>query len=213
IYGQVQVANLNIDNANNVSGPAVQIRNTTNSADPTGTDSGRVYINGGTISNSGGNGIEVTNALAKITGTTISGALANGIFATASGSQQTTVEVVSSNITGTGGIDGLHVEASGGGIVNATLTNSLIGVPGNPLNVIVFDATSTAHVNATGNFGSGGGAPGTGGFVLNNQTGTLQIDQASTADLTTANNVVTVTVPSSPVTFNGTTPPVPPPTP
>ena len=213
IYGQVQIANLNISNANSVSGPAVQISNTTDSTDPTGTGSGRVYINGGTISSSGGNGIEVTNALAEITGTTISGALANGIFATASGSQQTTVEVVSSNITGSGGIDGLHVEASGGGIVNATLTNSLISVPGNPLNVIVFDATSTANVNATGNFGSGGSAPGTGGFVLNNQTGTLQIDQASTAALTATNNGVTVTVPNSPVTFNGTTPSVPPATP
>jgi hypothetical protein len=213
IYGQVQVANLNIDNANNVAGDAVLIRNTTNSADPTGTGSGRVYINGGTIDGSNGNGVEVVNALARITGVTISGATGQSILATAGANQQTTLEVSNSTITAAAGLDGVRIQATGGGIVNATVATTLINATANSLNAIVFDPTSVISLNATSNFGAGGGAPGTGGFILNNQGGTLQIDQASTANLSTDNNGVTVTAPASPITFGGTTPPVPPPTP
>ena len=214
IFGQVQLANLNIDNANNTAGDAVLISNTTNVADPTGTGSGRVYINGGTIANSNGNGIEVTNALAEITGTTISGATGQGIIANAGTGQETTLTVTNSTITGAAGIDGLRLQSTGSGILNATVGTNLIDVQTNSLNAIVFDPLGTINLNATGNYGTGGGPPTAGSFVLNNAgVGTLQIDQASTADLSTANNGVTVTVPGGAVTFNGSTPVVPPPTP
>ena len=71
VYGQVQVASLTISNGNNVAGDAVFIQNTTNPADPVGTGSGRVYISGGSISDSGGNGIQLRNALASISGVTV----------------------------------------------------------------------------------------------------------------------------------------------
>jgi hypothetical protein len=213
IYGQVQFANLDIDNAKNVSGDAVFITNTTNPADPTGTGSGRVYIEGGTISNANGNAIEVQNALARITGTTLTGFIGQGILAAAGAGQTTTVEVGNSTITSAAGIDGLRLQASGGGVVNGTIFSSIIDVPQNSLNAIVSDAASTILLDATNNLGSGGGAPTAGTFVLNNGGGgTLQIDQASTGALSTANNGVGVT-PTGLITTSGTTPPVPPPTP
>ena len=213
VYGQVQVASLNIANENNVAGDTVLIRNTTNPADPIGTGSGRVYINGGTISNSGGNGIQVQNALASITGVTVAGSLGQAIIATAGAGQQTTVQVGNSSLTGATGIDGLRLEASGGGIINGTLFSTLVEVPALSLNAIVFDAASFISLNASGNFGATSAAPGVGGFVLDNQGGGLQIEQGSVAAMSTANNGVTVTVLNSPVNFNGSTAPVPPPTP
>ena len=213
VYGQVQVASLNIANENNVAGDTVLIRNTTNPADPIGTGSGRVYINGGTISNSGGNGIQVQNALASITGVTVAGSLGQAIIATAGAGQQTTVQVGNSALTGATGLDGLRLEASGGGIINGTLFSTLVEVPALSLNAIVFDAASFISLNASGNFGATSAAPGVGGFVLDNQGGGLQIEQGSVAAMSTANNGVTVTVLNSPVNFNGSTAPVPPPTP
>ena len=213
IFGQVQFANLNIDNANNVAGDAVFITNTTNPADPTGTGSGRVYIAGGTISNANGNAIEVQNALAKITGTTLTGFIGQGILASAGAGQITTVEVGNSTITSAAGIDGFRLQASGGGIVNGTIYSTVIDVPQNSLNAIVLDAGSAILLNASNNLGSAGGAPTAGTFVLNNSGGgTLTIEQASTGDLSTVNNGVGIT-PNGVITTNGTTPPVPPPTP
>ena len=212
IYGQVEIGSLNIDNANVVAGNAVQISNTTNPIDPTGTGSGRVYINGGTIDGAVANGVQVQNALAAISGATISNSGGQGILALAAAGQETTLQVSNSTITAAAGVDGIQLQASGGGTVNATVLTNQINVAANSLNAIVFDPTSVINLNAAGNLGTGG-PPGTGGFVLNNQGGTLQIDQASTADLQTQNNGVGVTVPNSPVTFNGSTPPVPPPTP
>ena len=212
VYGQVQIASLTIDNANSVSGNAVEISNTTNPAFPTGIQSGRVYINGGAIDGSLANDIQVTNALAAITGTTISGSTAQGILAQAGSGQQTTVTVSNSSITSTIGIDGLRLQATGGGIVNATLATTLIDVPQNPLNAIVFDGTSSIFLNAFNNSGTGGTPPLAGSFVLNNN-GALQIDQPSTADLSLSNNGVTVSVLALPPTFGATTPIVPPPTP
>jgi hypothetical protein len=213
IYGQAQFQNLNIDNANNVAGNAAYITNTTNPADPTGTGSGRVYIDGGTISNANGNAIEVQNALARITGTTLTGFIGQGILATAGAGQQTTVEVGNSTITSASGIDGLRLQASGGGIINGTIFSSVIDVPSNSLNAIVLDASSTISLNASNNIGPSGGPPTAGAFLLNNSGGgTLSIDQASTADLSTANNGVAVT-PTGTITTGGNTPPVPPPSP
>ncbi len=211
VYGQVQIGSLNISDG---AGNAVTIANTTNSADPIGTDSGRVYINGGSITGASGNGIQVTNALAAITGASISGFGGQGILATAGAGQQTTVQVVNSQISTAAGIDGLQLRASGGGIVNGTLQSSLIDVSASSLNAIVLDAPSSVFLNATNNIGTAGGPPGTGGFVLNNQGGTLQINQASINDLQIENAGVTVTetVPAS-VSFGGSAAPVPPPTP
>jgi len=211
IYGQVQIGSLNISDG---AGNAVTIANTTNSADPIGTDSGRVYINGGSITGASGNGIQVTNALAAITGASISGFGGQGILATAGAGQQTTVQVVNSQISTAAGIDGLQLRASGGGIVNGTLQSSLIDVSASSLNAIVLDAPSSVFLNATNNIGTAGGPPGTGGFVLNNQGGTLQINQASISDLQIENAgvAVTETVPAS-VSFGGSAAPVPPPTP
>ena len=213
VYGQVRIGSLNIDNANVIAGNAALIRNTTNPLDPTGTGSGRVYINGGTIDGAAANGIQIQNALAAITGATISNSGGQSILGRAAAGETTTLQVDGSVITAAAGIDGIRLEASGGGIVNATVLTNQINVAANSLNAIVFDATSVISLNASGNLGSGNAAPGVGGFVLNNQGGTLQIEQASVADLSTQNNGVTATTPAAPITFNGTTPPVPPPTP
>ena len=117
-----------------------------------------------------------------------------------------------SSITSTIGIDGLRLQATGGGIVNATLATTLIDVPQNPLNAIVFDGTSSIFLNAFNNSGTGGTPPLAGSFIINNN-GVLQIEQASTADLSLSNNGVTVSVLALPPTFGATTPIVPPPTP
>ena len=210
IYGQVQIGSLNISDG---AGNAVTIANTTDPLDPMGTGSGRVYINGGTIAGAGGNGIQVTNALASITGASISGFGGQGILAVAGAGQETTVQVFDSQISTAVGIDGMQLRASGGGIVNGTLQSSLLDVSANALNSIVVDGASSMFLNVTNNLGTAGGPPGTGGFVLNNQAGVLQIDQASLSDLQLENAGVTVTEPGSPVTFGGSTPPVPPPTP
>jgi hypothetical protein len=213
VYGQVLVQALNVNNPNTVAGDAVTITNTTNPADPTGTGSGRVYLNGGTIDAANGNAVNVQNALASITGMSITNFVANGILASAGSGQITTVQVANSTITSAVGVDGLQQQATGGGVVNATVSNNAISATNatsNALQSIVLDGTSTISLNATGNFGPGGGGP-VGAFFLNNVgTGTLSIDQASTANLSTVNNGVLVpTVP--PITVNSTTPTVPPP--
>jgi len=213
INGQVEVANLNIDNANNTAGDAVLISNTTNPADPTGTGSGRVYINGGTISNSNGNGIEVVDGVASISGVSVTGSTGQGILIRAGAGQESTVAVQNSTITGAAGLDGVQIQSTGDGTVNATIGTNLIDAQLNPLEAIVFDTPGTINLNAFGNFGTGGGPPLQGDFVLNNQGGTLSIEQATTADLSTSNNGVVVTVPASPVSVNGSTPTPPPPTP
>ncbi len=213
IYGQASFANLNIDNANNVAGDAAYITNTTNGADPTGSGSGRVYIDGGTISNANGNAIEVQNALARITGATLTGFIGQGILATAGAGQVTTVEVGNSTITSATGIDGLRLQAAGGGVVNGTIYSTVIDVPSNSLNAIVSDPASSILLDASNNLGPAGGPPVAGTFVLNNSGGgILTIDQASTADMSTANNGVGVT-PTGAITTGGSTPPVPPPAP
>jgi len=213
VYGQVAIGSLNVDNANLVPGSAVVIRDTVNPADPTGTGSGRVYVNGGTIDGAVANNVELQNALAAFNAVAISSAGGQGILAVAAAGETTTLQVNGSTVTSAAGIDGIRLQASGGGQVNATVLTNQINVVANSLNAIVFDPGSVLSLNATGNLGSGGAAPGVGGFVLNNLGGTLLIDQASVADLTTQNNGVTVSIPALPVTFNGTTPPVPPPTP
>jgi len=213
VYGQVSFQNLSIDNGAGVAGNAVEVVNTTNPADPIGTDSGRVYINGGSISDAQGNGILVQNGLARVSNTTITGFLGQGVLGTAGAGQQTTVEVTGTVLSNTVGINGLALQATGGGIVNGTIYSTVIDVPQNSLNAIVLAAASTVLLNANNNIGSGGGAPTAGTFVLNNGGGgTLTIDQASTGDLSTANNGVGVS-PTGPITTGGTTPPVPPPTP
>jgi hypothetical protein len=213
VYSQVQFNNLDIDNSNNVAGDAVFITNTTNPADPTGTGSGRVYINGGTISNANGNAIEVRNGLARISGATLTGFIGQGVLATASAGQVTTVEIGNSTITSAAGIDGVRLQASGGGVVNGTIFSSVIDVPSDSLSVLVSDAASSILLNANNNIGPGGGPPTAGAFVLDNGAGgTLTIEQATVGDLSATNNGVGVT-PTGPITTNGTTPPVPPPTP
>jgi hypothetical protein len=214
IYGQVQFQSLNIDNANGVAGNAVQVTNTVNPADPTGTGSGRVYINGGTIADARANGIEVRNALVEVNATTISGYSTQGVYAWAGTGQTTTVDVNNSVITSVvaGAQDSVRLLAFGGGVVNATVFTNTLDAPSNALNAIVQDAGSSILVNASGNISSTGGTP-PGQFTLNNTGGgTLQIEQASTADLTAANNGVTVNT-TGVISTNGSTPPVPPPTP
>jgi hypothetical protein len=213
VYGQVQVASLNIDNGQGVAGDAVLIQDTTNPADPQGTGSGRVYIGGGTIADSAGNGIRVRNGLAAITGVSVTEALGQGILATAGAGETTTVSIGSSTIVSAVGVTGLRLEATGSGVTNGTFFSTFVNVPGDSLATVVYDASSKASVNATGNFGATAGAPGAGGFTLSNAGGLLSINQGSTLALTSANNGVAVTVPGTPVTFNGSTPPVPPPTP
>ena len=128
VYGQVQVASLTISNGNNVAGDAVFIQNTTNPADPVGTGSGRVYISGGSISDSGGNGIQLRNALASISGVTVLESAGQSIIATAGSGETTTVEISNSSLATAVGINGLMLEATGSGVVNGTLFSTLIDV-------------------------------------------------------------------------------------
>jgi len=204
INGTVQVANLLIDNANGVAGPAVRVQNTTNPLDPTGSGSGVLYINGGSIDGTAGNGVEVANGLASIVNTTIAGSTANAVYLTATSGQQTTVLLQGTTLTGAA-LNGVRVEASGTGVVNATVLNSLIDAVFDPISVVVGSPTADVNLNASGNFGPGG-PPGAGSILLNNAAGgLLSIDQASTADLSTANNGVGV-APIGPITTGGTTP-------
>ena len=211
VYGQVQVASLTISNGNNVAGDAVFIQNTTNPADPVGTGSGRVYISGGSISDSGGNGIQLRNALASISGVTVLESAGQSIIATAGSGETTTVEISNSSLATAVGINGLMLEATGSGVVNGTLFSTLIDVPTEAMSAVANGGF--VSMDANGNFGAAAPAPGTGGFTLDNQGGTLVIDQSSTSAMATANNGVAITVPGNPVTFSGNTPPVPPPTP
>jgi hypothetical protein len=214
VRSQVEINSLTIDNAASIAGDAVQITDTTNPSDPTGTGSGRVYIDGGSIANATGNGILVQNALAAITGVSITNFGGNGILATAGNGETTTVQATNNVISGTASGDGLRATALAGGRVNATATANQISVTGAASNSLqaIAAASGTISLAATGNSGVGGGAPGVNGFVLDN-SGTLQISQTSTADLSSQNNGVTVSEPANPVTFSGTTPPVPPRTP
>jgi hypothetical protein len=204
INGTVQVANLLIDNANGVAGPAVRVQNTTNPGDPTGSGSGVLYINGGSIDGTAGNGVEVANGLASIVNTTIAGSTANAVYLTATSGQQTTVLLQGTTLTGAA-LNGVRVEASGTGVVNATVLNSLIDAVFDPISVVVGSPTADVNLNASGNFGPLG-PPGAGSILLNNLSGgLLSIDQASTADLSTANNGAGV-APLGPITTGGTTP-------
>ncbi len=204
INGTVQFASLNIDNGNGVAGPAVRVQNTTNPFDPTGPGSGVVSINGGLISNTFGNGVEVSNGLANIINTTIDGSTGNAVLLTAGSGQQTTALVQGSSLTGSA-LNGVRIEAGGTGIVNATVLNTLIDAVFDPISAVNFAATSDISLNATGNFGAGG-PPGAGTITLNNAAGGLLIiDQASTAALNAANNGAGV-VPVGVISFGGNTP-------
>ncbi len=214
IYGQVQVANLQINNTNSVAGDAVLINNTTNPANPTGTGSGRVYIDGGSINNSNGNGIHVIDGVARITGVTVAGSTAQAIYIEAGAGQQSTVLVQNSTLTGPAGIDGIRAESTGSGKVNVTSLTNLVDVAFEPINVIVFNAAGTATVNASGNFGTAGTPPGSGDIVLNNAgSGSLSVTQSSPVALSAVNNGATVSTLGGAVTFGGSTPTPPPPTP
>ncbi len=211
INGEVQFANLNVDNANGAAGPAVRVQNTTNPLDPTGPGSGLVSVNAGLISNTFGNGVEVSNGLANILNTTIDGSTANAVYLTAGTGQQTTVLIQGASLTGSA-IDGVRVEATGTGVVNATVLNTLIDAAFNPITATVFSPTADVSLNASGNFGAAG-PPGVGAITLNNGAGGLLIiDQASTADLSTANNGVPVGAVGI-ISTGGTTPTPPPPSP
>jgi hypothetical protein len=187
----------------------VLIENTTDPSDPTGTGSGRVYFNGGTISNAQANAIDVSNALASVTGMTVTGFLGQGVRASAGAGQQTTVQVSNTTISSLVGIDGIRLQASGGGIVNGTIASSTIDVPVIAVNAIVADGASAIQLNAFDNIA-------TTAFELNNVdvAGTLQITQPDTAAMSAANNGASITTAGlGTITGNGTTPPVPPPTP
>jgi hypothetical protein len=210
IAGEVQFANLNIDNAAGVAGPAVRVQNTTNPGDPTGVGSGVLYVNGGLISATQGNGVEVQNGLARIVNTTIDGSTANAVYLTAFAGQQTTVLLQGTTLTGSA-LDGVRIESTGTGIVNATVLNSLIDAVGNSIGANVFSPGADIFLNASGNFGPGG--PPLNAIQLNNAAGgLLAIEQASTAALDTANNGPGV-IPIGPISVNGTTPTPPPPSP
>jgi len=211
INGSVQFATLNVDNAGGVAGPGVRVQNTTNPLDPTGPDSGVVSILGGTIANSFGNGVEVSNGLANIVNTTIDGSTANSVLLTAGSGQETTVLIQGSSLTGSA-LNGVRIESAGTGIVNTTVLNTLIDATFDPISAINFNAGSDISLNATGNFGAAG-PPGAGPITLNNLAGGLLIiDQGSTAALTAANNGAGV-VPLGVISTGGTTPTPPPPTP
>jgi hypothetical protein len=205
IGGQVVIQSLNIDNAAAAAGSAVNIMNTS-------TPGGRVYINGGVISDSNGNGIFIQDSIVAIQNATVSGPFSNCVLVEANAGQTSTVSVVGS-ILSSAGNNGVLMQAQGGGVVNATILQSSIDVILNPIEAVVFDAGSSIFLNAANNFGTGGGPPTAGNFVLNNAAGgILQISQASTANMSAANSAATVT-PSGVITFNAIVPTPPPPSP
>ncbi|MFM7035453.1 MAG: beta strand repeat-containing protein, partial [Planctomycetia bacterium] len=185
IGGQVIVQSLIIDNAAAAPGPAVSITNTS-------ADGGRVYVNSGNISDSNGNGFFVQNAIASIQNTSIDSPFANGILVQSLAGETSTVSYSGGINTGAGN-DGVLLQASGGGIINASVLQNSIDVTLNPVEAIVLDAPSQILLNAANNFGTGGGPPTVGSFVLNNLAGgVLGISQASTADMTITNSGVAV---------------------
>jgi hypothetical protein len=163
-----------------------------------------VSINGGLISNTFGNGVEVSNGLANIVNTTIDGSTGNAVLLTAGSGQQTTALVQGSSLTGSA-LNGVRIQAGGTGIVNATVLNTLIDAVFDPISAVTFAGTSDISLNATGNFGAGG-PPGAGTITLDNSAGGLLIiDQASTAALSAANNGAGV-VPIGVISTGGNTP-------
>jgi hypothetical protein len=175
---------------------------------------GRTYINGGTISDSSGNGIFVQDAILAVQNTRIDTPFSNALFVESNAGQTSTVSYTGGILTGAGN-DGVLLQASGGGTINATILQNSIAVILNPVEALVLDAPSQILLNAANNFGSGGGAPTAGDFVLTNSAGgILQISQATLADLSTTNSGVTVTeTTAGTVTFNAIVPTPPPPTP
>jgi len=124
------------------------------------------------------------------------------------------VSITGGILTGSGN-DGVLLQASGGGIINATILQNSIAVILNPVEAIVLDAPSQILLNAANNFGTGGGPPTAGNFVLNNSAGgILQISQGSLADMSVTNSGVGVTeTTAATVSFNASVPIPPPPTP
>jgi hypothetical protein len=205
VGGQVIVQSLVIDNAAGAPGSAVSITNTS-------AGGGRVYINSGNITDSSGNGIFVQNAIASIQNTSVDSPFSNGVLAQAFGGQTTTVSFTGGILTGAGN-DGVLVQASGGGIVNATVAQNSIDVLLNPVEAIVLDAPSQILLDAINNFGTGGGPPTIGNIVLNNSGGgVLGISQATVPDVSTTNSSATV-VDTGVITTSQVVPVPPPPTP
>jgi hypothetical protein len=205
VAGQVIVQSLVIDNAAGAAGSAVSITNTS-------AGGGRVYINSGNITDSSGNGIFVQNAIASIQNTTVDSPFSNGVLAQAFAGQTTTVSFTGGILTGAGN-DGMLVQASGGGIVNATVAQNSIDVLLNPVEAIVLDAPSQILLDAINNFGTGGGPPTIGNIVLNNSGGgVLGISQPTVPDVSTTNSNATV-VDSGVITTGQVVPVPPPPTP
>ena len=185
IGGQVVVQSLIIDNAAAAPGSAVSITNTS-------ADGGRVYVNSGSVSDSSGNAFFVQNAIASIQNVSIDSPFANGILVQALAGETSTVSYTGGINTGAGN-DGVLLQASGGGIVNATVLQNSIDVTLNPIEAIVLDAPSQILLNAANNFGTGGGPPTVGSFVLTNTAGgILGISQASTGDMSITNSGVAV---------------------
>ena len=204
IGGQVEVQSLIIGNTLLAAGPAASFTNTS-------TQGGRVYISGGTISNSNGNGISIRDAIVALGPIQISSPNSNCILATAEAGETTTFSYTGGINTGAGN-DGIRIEANGG-IVNATLAQNSIDVNAVPIEAIVWNAAGEINLNAQSNFGALGGAPTTGPITLNNSAGgVLSISQSSTANLGTSNSGALVTSVGV-VTFNAIVPTPPPPSP
>ena len=204
IGGQVEVQSLIIGNTLLAAGPAASFTNTS-------TQGGRVYISGGTISNSNGNGISIRDAIVALGPIQISSPNSNCILATAEAGETTTFSYTGGINTGAGN-DGIRIEANGG-IVNATLAQNSIDVNAVPIEAIVWNAAGEINLDAQSNFGALGGAPTTGPITLNNSAGgVLSISQSSTANLGTSNSGAVVTSVGV-VTFNAIVPTPPPPSP
>jgi hypothetical protein len=207
IAGQVIIENLIVDNAAAAPGSAVSITNTFAAG-------GSTYINGGTIADSSGNGIFVQDAILAVQNTKVDTPFSNALFVLSNAGQTSTVSYNGGILTGAGN-DGVLLQASGGGTINATILQNSISVILNPVEALVLDAPSQILLNAANNFGTGGGAPTAGNFVLTNSAGgILQISQATLADLSTTNSGVAVTeTTAGTVTFDAIVPTPPPPTP
>ena len=160
------------------------------------------------------------DAIVAIQNTKIDTPFANCLLIESNAGQTSTVSIRGGILNGAGN-NGVLMQASGGGVVNASIIQNSISVVLVPVEAIVLDAPSQILLNATNNFGAGGGPPtaGLGGvgsqFVLSNSAGgILQISQGTLPDMSTTNAGVTVTetTPGT-VTFNAIVPTPPPPSP
>jgi hypothetical protein len=195
--GAFTIGNLNLSNSNAVAGDAVLVQDTYNGGS---TSDGRLYILGGTIADAVGNGVHLINGTAWIQNTTISGATVNSIFAEAGNSQESTLLVQQSNLTGSSG-NGVLGQTTGGTVNTTVRNNPSISATG--AGVSMANTAGTINTSISGNT-----ITGTPQINLDATGGAVNVEQTSSANLSTVNGGATVV--DAGATYGAGAPPAPP---